>query len=167
MSTSGLWYHDFIRLLFVTSVISFVSCTLHTSHLANLKGSVDLILSKVSAMKLIAFSYEGLHPLDLSSWSFIQSTVSLSSFSLSLTSSRPFPRTFPSALCLSGHYVRPASQALLYLFHLPEASAERFRYVLQSVRKCSCVDTARKQKQRLGQCLFVCLMCAQQTSYIP
>ena len=45
---------------------------------------------------------------------------------------------------------------------------EQLRYVLQNVRKCSCgVDTTRKQKQRLGRCLFVCLIRVQQTSNIP
>ncbi len=36
---------------------------------------------------------------------------------------------------------------------------QQVRYVLQSARKCSCVDTVRKQKQLLGRWLFVCLKC--------
>jgi hypothetical protein len=49
-----------------------------------------------------------------------------------------------------------------------EDTSERFVFRSRSSPKTlSCVGASRKQKRWLGRCLFVCLTCAQQTSYIP
>jgi hypothetical protein len=104
VNTSDRLYDDFIRLLFLHADREESALTKelpeetdqfffrHATCLTNLKGSVGLILAKVWVMR---FSI----PLDLSSRFFIP----LPRFIRSRRpiSSRPFPRTFSSTLCLN------------------------------------------------------------------
>ena len=106
VDTSDRLYDDFIRLFFLcdqreTSILSHEIpeesdqfLFLRAACLANLKGSVGLIMTKVSFMWISI-------PLDLSSGSLIPPTT-FHPFSSPYTVFRPFPRTFFSVFCLSG-----------------------------------------------------------------
>ena len=124
MDTSGRLYDDFSRLLFLHAHRKASALAnelpeesdqfrfLRAAGLANLKGSVGLILVKASVMRISA-------PLDLSSRSFIP----LPRFIRSRypTASIPFPRPFASAFCLSGKcwvFISSASLAFLLIIVL-------------------------------------------------
>ena len=98
VDTSGRIYDDFLRLLFLHAHREASALAnelpeesdqfrfLRAACLTNLRGSVGLMLAKASDMRIVIV-------LDLSSRSFIPMS--------SHTSSRPFPRSFPSVFYLS------------------------------------------------------------------
>ena len=101
VNTSGRVYADFVRLFFLhthreTSILSGELPEesdqfhfLRTPHLVNLKGSVGLILAKVSTMKVTI-------PIDLSTRSFIP-------LPLFFNSRRSTPLLTPSLVLLPHH----------------------------------------------------------------